>query len=71
MLAFGNFSMSSECHYIQSNTSKPDGQMVKGFDVTRMRQRLACALPTSLYHEELAETIKWYRANKVKAARRF
>ncbi len=55
---------------LQWNTSKPDGQMVKVLDATRMTQHLGWTPPTSL-REGLAKTIKWYRANKAEADQRF
>lgn len=48
------------------NTSKPDGQMVKVLDATRMRRHLGWTPPTSL-REGLAKTIDWYRTNKAEA----
>jgi GDP-L-fucose synthase len=44
------------------DTSKPDGQMFKGFDVTRMKQILGYECRTTL-REGLKKTIEWYRAN--------
>ena len=55
---------------IQWNTSKPDGQMVKVLDATRMKRYLDWTPPTSL-RDGLAKTIEWYRANKVEADQRF
>jgi len=46
---------------IQWDTSKPDGQMVKIFDVTRLRS-LGLSCPTSLA-EGLAKTIAWLKAH--------
>jgi len=39
--------------------SKPDGQMFKGFDVSRMKQLLGAECPTPL-REGLKKTIDWY-----------
>lgn len=44
---------------IRWDTSKPDGQMFKGFDVTRMHEWLGYRCPTSL-REGLANTIQWF-----------
>jgi GDP-L-fucose synthase len=55
---------------IEWNTSKPDGQMVKVLDATRMQRSLGWTPPTSL-REGLAKTIAWYRANKTEADQRF
>jgi nucleoside-diphosphate-sugar epimerase len=44
------------------DSSKPDGQMDKGFDVSRMRSLLGFECKTSL-REGLVKTIEWYRAN--------
>ena len=44
------------------DTSKPDGQMEKGFDVTRMKQSLGFECSTSL-REGLRQTIAWFSAN--------
>jgi GDP-L-fucose synthase len=44
------------------DASKPDGQMFKGFDVSRMRERLGYYCPTSL-REGLEATIAWFRSN--------
>jgi GDP-L-fucose synthase len=48
------------------NTDKPDGQMVKVLDATKMKQVLQWAPPTSL-REGLRKTIDWYVANKATA----
>ena len=45
------------------DTSKPDGQMFKGFDVTRMRERLGYTPPTPL-EEGLQRTITWFEENR-------
>jgi GDP-L-fucose synthase len=47
------------------DSSKPDGQMDKGFDVSRMRSLLGFECKTSL-REGLLKTIEWYRANPVR-----
>jgi GDP-L-fucose synthase len=52
------------------NTSKPDGQMVKVLDATRMKQHLGWTPPTSL-RDGLAKTVAWYRANKAAADTKF
>jgi len=44
------------------DATKPDGQMDKGFDVSRMRSLLGFECRTPL-REGLAKTIDWYRAN--------
>lgn len=44
------------------DTSKPDGQMEKGFDVTRMKTMLGFQCKTSL-REGLKKTIDWFQAN--------
>ncbi len=44
------------------DATKPDGQMEKSFDVTRMREVLKFECPTSL-RVGLARTIEWFRAN--------
>ncbi len=44
------------------DTSKPDGQMEKGFDVTRMKQLLGFECRTSL-RDGLQKTIDWFQAN--------
>jgi GDP-L-fucose synthase len=49
---------------IEWDATKPDGQMDKGFDVSRMRLLLGFECRTSL-REGLAKTIEWYRANPV------
>jgi GDP-L-fucose synthase len=45
------------------DTTKPDGQMFKGYDVTRMRQLLGYGCRTSL-REGLRRTINWALANR-------
>jgi len=45
------------------NTDKPDGQMKKILDVSRMKSTLNWKPPTSL-REGLRKTIDWYEANK-------
>jgi GDP-L-fucose synthase len=47
---------------IRWDTSKPDGQMLKGFDVSRMREWLGYSPPTSL-QDGLKHTIAWFEAN--------
>lgn len=44
---------------VRWDTSKPDGQMEKGFDVTRLRERLGYTCPTSL-RAGLTKTIAWF-----------
>jgi GDP-L-fucose synthase len=44
------------------DTSKPNGAMLKTFDVTKMRKELDWSPPTSL-DEGLAETIAWAQEN--------
>lgn len=48
------------------DSSKPDGQMYKGFDVTRMQEGLGYHCPTSL-DEGLRKTIAWFTANHQEA----
>ncbi|PYY03509.1 MAG: epimerase [Acidobacteria bacterium] len=48
------------------NTSKPDGQLKKILDVTRMKQALRWTPPTEL-PVGLKQTIGWYSANKNEA----
>lgn len=45
------------------DTAKPDGQMRKGYDVTRMRELLGYECPTPL-REGLRRTIDWALANR-------
>jgi GDP-L-fucose synthase len=47
---------------IRWDESKPDGQMYKGFDVTRMKEWLGYDCPTSLL-EGLQKNIAWFAAN--------
>jgi GDP-L-fucose synthase len=47
---------------VRWDASKPDGQMYKGFDVTRMQERLGYRCPTTL-RQGLAETIEWFRTH--------
>ena len=47
---------------INWDITKPDGQMFKGFDVTRMHERLRFECKTSL-REGLEKTFKWYENN--------
>ncbi|MFH1862095.1 MAG: NAD-dependent epimerase/dehydratase family protein [bacterium] len=55
---------------IRWNADKPDGQMVKILDVTKMRKALRWTPPTSL-KSGLEKTIHWYRENKTAADARF
>jgi GDP-L-fucose synthase len=55
---------------IEWDASKPDGQMMKILDATRMKQQLGWTPPTTL-RDGLAKTIAWYRANKPEADQRF
>jgi GDP-L-fucose synthase len=48
------------------DATKPDGQMLKGFDVTRMRERLGFNCKTTL-SEGLGKTLAWYQANHASA----
>jgi GDP-L-fucose synthase len=48
------------------DTTKPDGQMFKGFDVTRMKQLLGYECRTSL-RDGLRKTIDWFTHNKAAA----
>lgn len=52
------------------NTEKPDGQMIKILDVSKMKKTLNWAPPTDL-RIGLAGTIAWYRAHKAEADARF
>lgn len=47
---------------VRWDASKPDGQLYKGFDVTRMQALLGYRCPTSL-RQGLAETIEWFRTH--------
>ena len=47
---------------VRWDASKPDGQMFKGFDVTRMQVRLGYRCPTSL-RQGLAQTIEWFKTH--------
>lgn len=51
---------------IHWDTTKPDGQMFKGFDVTRMREWLGFECKTTL-REGLEKTAEWYEANHATA----
>jgi GDP-L-fucose synthase len=51
---------------IRWDESKPDGQMFKGFDVTRMHERLGFTARTSL-REGVRKTVEWYEANSQSA----
>ena len=46
---------------IEWDSSKPDGQMVKIFDTTKM-EKMGLSCPTSL-REGLSRTIAWFEAN--------
>ena len=48
------------------NTSKPDGQMKKVLDVSRMRNTLNWA-PSTLLRDGLRKTIAWYESHKEEA----
>ena len=52
------------------NTEKPDGQMKKILDISRMRSALDWEPPTRL-EEGLSKTIDWYVVNKETADKRF
>ena len=54
---------------VRWNTSKPDGQMKKILDVSRMRSILNWMPPTDL-HQGLTKTVEWYVANKQEADQR-
>jgi nucleoside-diphosphate-sugar epimerase len=47
---------------VRWDSTKPDGQMQKGFDVTRMHERLGYHCPTSL-REGLRMTIDWFETH--------
>lgn len=51
---------------IKWDTTKPDGQMLKGFDVTRMREWLGFECKTSL-REGLCKTFAWFEKNHSRA----
>jgi GDP-L-fucose synthase len=55
---------------IRWNSDKPDGQMVKILDVSKMREILNWIPPTDL-RTGLSKTIAWYRENKVEADAKF
>ncbi len=55
---------------IRWNTEKPDGQMVKILDISRMKSVLNWVPPTSL-RTGLEKTILWYRENKASADEKF
>jgi nucleoside-diphosphate-sugar epimerase len=44
---------------VRGDTSKPDGQMFKRFDVARMEEWLGYRCPTTL-REGLTNTIAWF-----------
>ena len=48
--------------HIRWDDTKPDGQMLKTFDVRRMRERLGYQCRTTL-RDGLAKTIEWFRAH--------
>jgi GDP-L-fucose synthase len=48
------------------DTTKPDGQMLKGFDVTRMREWLKFECKVAL-PEGIEKTFAWYAANNASA----
>lgn len=52
------------------NADKPDGQMVKILDVSKMKRILGWVPPTDL-RTGLQKTIKWYREHKPEADARF
>lgn len=56
---------------ISWNRDKPDGQMVKILDVTRMKEHLNGWEPRFGLRDGLGKTIEWYRANKEEADKRF
>jgi len=47
---------------VEWDTSKPDGQMYKGFDVSKMKKLIKFSCDTSL-RAGLRETIKWFVEN--------
>lgn len=51
---------------VRWDTTKTDGQMLKGYDVTRMREWLGYSPPTPL-REGLRKTIAWFEANYARA----
>jgi GDP-L-fucose synthase len=55
---------------IRWNTEKPDGQMVKILNVSRMKSVLNWVPPTDL-RTGLEKTIRWYRENKTSADEKF
>jgi GDP-L-fucose synthase len=48
------------------NSSKPDGQLKKILNITRLREVLGWSAPTSL-QDGLTRTIRWYETNKAAA----
>lgn len=48
------------------NTSRPDGQSRRYFDVSRAKNELGWSIQTTL-REGLIKTVEWYRANQAKA----
>lgn len=55
---------------VEWNTRKPDGQMKKVLDITRMSEYLNWKPSTSL-KKGLEETIKWYKENKDEADKKW
>lgn len=55
---------------IRWNTEKPDGQMVKILDVSKMKEILKWVPPTDL-RTGLEKSIRWYREHKAEADARF
>jgi nucleoside-diphosphate-sugar epimerase len=53
---------------VEWDSSKPDGQIDKGFDVSRMKEWLGFECSTSL-DEGLRLTIEWYKENEAFARR--
>jgi len=53
---------------IRWDSTKPDGQMDKGFDVTRMKELLGFECTTSL-RDGVASTMEWFKANRSAALR--
>jgi GDP-L-fucose synthase len=48
------------------NSSKPDGQLKKILNISRMHEVLGWSAPTTL-HDGLTKTIRWYEQNKIEA----
>lgn len=51
---------------VRWDTSKPDGQMLKAYDVARMQSWLGYTCPTTL-RQGLKETIEWFKAHYASA----